>query len=80
MTPETALDNLAKAQDEVMERIGRSGLQGDCGPKLNEEKDAQYWYDQPGAPWAKLANEKPQGETLPYDVIMKMMADGKLAL
>jgi glycerol transport system substrate-binding protein len=80
VTPETALNNLAKAQDEIMERIGRSGLQGDCGPKLNPERDPKYWYDQPGAPWPKLANEKPQGKTMPYDQIMKEMLDGKLPL
>ena len=80
VTPETALNNLAKAQDAIMERIGRSGLQGDCGPKLNEERDPQYWYDQPGAPWPKLDNEKPQGVTMPYEEIMKEMLDGKLPL
>ena len=80
VTPEQALDNLAQAQDQVMERIGRSGLQGDCGPKLNPEKTAEYWFSQPGAPKPKLANEKPPGQTMPYDEIMKMMADGKLPL
>jgi glycerol transport system substrate-binding protein len=80
VTPETALNNLAKAQDRVMERIGRSGLQGKCGPKLNAEKDPSYWYKQPGAPWPKLANEKPPGKTMPYDQIMKAMLAGKLPL
>ena len=73
VTPETALNNLAEAQDKVMERIGASGMQGECGPKLNPEKDPDYWYKQPGAPWPKLANEKPQGKTMPYDQIMKEM-------
>jgi glycerol transport system substrate-binding protein len=80
VTPETALNNLAAAQDRIMERIGRSGLQGECGPKLNPEKDPQYWYDQPGAPKPKLANEKPPGKTMPYDEIMKAMLDGTLPL
>jgi glycerol transport system substrate-binding protein len=80
VTPETALNNLAKAQDRIMERIGRSGLQGKCGPKLNPERDPQYWYNHPGAPWPKLKNEKPQGKTMPYDQIMKEMLDGKLPL
>jgi glycerol transport system substrate-binding protein len=75
-----SLNNLAKAQDAVMERIGRSGLQGKCGPKLNAEKDPSYWYKQPGAPWPKLANEKPPGKTMPYDQIMKEMSAGKLPL
>ena len=74
------MDRLAKEKDQVMARIGRSGLQGDCGPKLNPRKRPDYWYDQPGAPKPKLANEKPPGQTIPYDEIMKMMADGKLPL
>ena len=80
VTPETALDNLAKAQDEVMERIGRSGLQGDCGPKLNPEKPAAEWLSDSHAPWKKLANEKPPGKTMPYDEIMKQMLSGELPL
>jgi len=74
VTVETAMDNLAREQDRVMERIGRSGAQGDCGPKLNEERDPQYWYDQPGAPKAKLANEKPQGVTVDYDELLATWA------
>jgi glycerol transport system substrate-binding protein len=80
VTPETALDNLAKAQDEVMERIGRSGLQGECGPKLNPEKPAAEWLSDAHAPWKKLANEKPPGKTMPYDEIMKQMLSGELPL
>ncbi len=77
VTPDTAMDNLAREMDRVMERIERSGVQGDCGPKLNPEQDAQYWYDQPGAPQAKLANEKPQGETIDYEVLLQHWKDGK---
>ena len=54
----------------MLERIERSGAQGDCGPKLGEEKDAQYWYDQPGAPKGPL-DEDPQGETVNYDELIK---------
>ena len=70
-TPQEALDGLAAAQDRMMARIERSGVQGECGPKLNEEKDPQYWLDQPGAPKPKLANEKPKGETVSYDELVK---------
>ncbi len=80
VTPEQALDNLAKAQDEVMDRIGRSGLQGECGPKLNPERDPQYWMSKGSAPWPKLANEKVPGKTMPYKKIMQDMLDGKLPL
>ncbi|MFE8071132.1 ABC transporter substrate-binding protein [Marinobacteraceae bacterium S3BR75-40.1] len=70
-SPQDALDGLAKAQDDVMKRLERAGVQGECGPKLNEERDAEYWLAQPGAPKAKLANEKPQGRTVPYDKLVE---------
>ncbi|MDN3683750.1 hypothetical protein QW180_05280 [Vibrio sinaloensis] len=56
------MDGLAKAQDRVLQRLERSGAQGECGPQLNPKKDREYWLSQPGAPKAKLANEKPQGK------------------
>ncbi|MBD1556307.1 carbohydrate ABC transporter substrate-binding protein [Vibrio sp. S9_S30] len=65
-TPQEAMDGLAKAQDKVLQRLERSKAQGECGPKLNPEKGAEYWLAQPGSPKAKLANEKPQGKTMAY--------------
>ena len=53
------------------QRLERSGVLGECGPKLNEPRDPQYWFDQPGAPKPKLANEKPKGETIAYDELLK---------
>jgi len=70
-TPQEAMDTLAQQQDRVLMRLERAGVQPTCGPKLNEERDAQYWLDQPGAPKPKLANEKPQGETVSYDELVK---------
>ncbi len=51
-------------------------LQGKLGPKLNEEKPAEYWYDKAEkdgnlAPQRKLANEKPPGITVDYDELIK---------
>jgi len=70
-TAQEALDSLCAEQERVLERIERSGVQGDLGPKLNEPQDAQVWLDAPGAPVAKLDNEKPQGETIAYDELIK---------
>ncbi len=70
-TPQEALDALCAEQEKVLERIERAGVQGDIGPKMNEEQDAQIWLDAPGAPVAKLENEKPQGETISYDELIK---------
>jgi glycerol transport system substrate-binding protein len=73
-TPQQAMDNLAIAQDRVMMRLERAGIQGDCGPRLNDERDASYWLNQPGAPKPQLDNEKPPGETIDYDVLMLQWA------
>ena len=70
-TPQEALDALCEEQERVMERIERAGVQGDIGPLLNEPQDPQIWLDAPGAPVAKLENEKPQGETISYDELIK---------
>jgi glycerol transport system substrate-binding protein len=70
-TPQEALDSLCAEQEKVLERLERAGVQGDIGPKMNEEKDAQEWLDAPGAPVATLENEKPQGETVSYDELIK---------
>ncbi|WGD29758.1 ABC transporter substrate-binding protein [Ancylobacter sp. WKF20] len=75
-TPQAAMDALAAAQDSVMERLERSGVQGECGPKLNAKKPMEYWVElakKEGnlAPQPKLANEKPKGETIDYDALIK---------
>ena len=70
-TAQEALDSLCAEQEKVMERIERAGVQGDLGPKMNEPQDAQVWLDEPGSPVAKLDNEKPQGETVAYDELIK---------
>jgi len=78
VTPDTAMDNLAVAQDRVMARLERAGVQGECGPQLNEERDEEYWLSQPGAPKPKLENEKPQGLTVKYDDLIQAWRDGKV--
>ena len=35
------MDALAAAQDEVLERLEKAGVQGDCGPKLNPKADGR---------------------------------------
>jgi len=66
-----ALDGLAAAQDKVMQRLERAKVQGECGPKLNTPREPEYWLAQPGSPKPKLANEKPQGQTVAYEQLLK---------
>ncbi|MEO0428191.1 MAG: ABC transporter substrate-binding protein [Pseudomonadota bacterium] len=70
-TAQEALDALCDAQERVLQRLERAGIQGDIGPKLNEEQDASVWLEQEGAPKAKLDNEKPAPETISYDELIK---------
>jgi glycerol transport system substrate-binding protein len=75
-TPQQAMDALAAAQDEVLARLERSGVQGACGPKLNPKQTAEFWFDKSAkdgniAPQRKLANEKPKGETIDYETLIK---------
>jgi glycerol transport system substrate-binding protein len=77
MSSQEAMDSLAAEQDRVMERLERAQVQKRCGPKLNEERDPQYWLSQPGAPKPKLDNEKPQGQTVAYDELIKTWEQGR---
>jgi glycerol transport system substrate-binding protein len=75
-TPQEAMNALASAQDEVLARLEKSGVQGACGPKLNKKETAEFWFaksekDGNFAPQRKLLNEKPQGETIDYDTLIK---------
>ncbi len=73
-TPQQAMDRLAEEMDTVMARMQRAdeagNVYGGCGPRLNEPKDASEWLGKADGPKAKLANEKPQGETVNYDELV----------
>ncbi|MEV4469168.1 ABC transporter substrate-binding protein [Nonomuraea salmonea] len=80
-TPQQSMDNLAKQQDDIMARLERlsrerEGYGGQCAPKLNPEQPAQYWFDQPGAPAPKLADERGKPETVDYDKLIATWKQG----
>ena len=70
VTPQAAMDSLAEQQDRVLERLARHDVMGECGPALNPESAPENWLARPGAPKARLANEKPQGITVSYDDLL----------
>ncbi len=76
-TPQEAMDALAEQQDRVLERLERANVMPHCGPKLNKPRDPEYWFSQPGAPKPKLANEKPKGETVPYEKLLQAWNEGR---
>ena len=79
-TPQEAMDSLCANQEQVMNRLERAGIQGDIGPKLNEEHDMDYWVEQAKengtiAPQPKKENEKEEPQTVSYDELVKSWAD-----
>jgi glycerol transport system substrate-binding protein len=74
-TPKEALDSLCADQEQVLQRLERAGIQGELGPKLNEERDPGYWLSQPGAPKAKLDNEEEPPKTVAYDELIQSWQD-----
>jgi glycerol transport system substrate-binding protein len=74
-TPQEAMDRLASEMDQTMARMQavdeQANTYGGCGPRLNEEKDPSEWLGKDNGPAAKLDNEKPQGETIAYEEIVK---------
>jgi len=76
-TPQAAMDNLAEEMDQVMGRLERAGM-AKCAPKLNAKMDPSKWLSDKSAPWKKLANEKPKGETIAYDTLLNAWKAGKV--
>ena len=74
-TPQEAMDRLAGEMDQVMARMQaadeQANVYGGCGPRLNEPKDPSEWLGKADGPKAKLDNEKPKGETIAYEEIVK---------
>jgi glycerol transport system substrate-binding protein len=74
-TPQQAMDRLAEQMDDIMGRMQaadeKNNVYHGCGPRLNEEKDPSEWLGKPEGPHAKLDNEKPKGETIAYEELIK---------
>jgi glycerol transport system substrate-binding protein len=81
-TPQEAMDSLAKQQDQVLARLERAKIGGDCAPKLNKEESAESWFAKSEggtrSPKPKLANEKPQGVTVDYDLLLTAWKENKV--
>jgi len=65
MTPEQAMNALAKAQDEMMEKLKLAKY----SPKLNPLKTKEEWYLQPDGPKGPKPRQKPV--TIQYDDLIK---------
>jgi glycerol transport system substrate-binding protein len=76
-TAQAAMDALCQAQEAVLQRLERAGVQGDIGPKLNPETSPEEWMKKGGAPKPKVANEKEKPVTVNYDELVKSWQDAK---
>jgi glycerol transport system substrate-binding protein len=72
-----AMDTLADQMDQLMSRLQRIGMKA-CSPKLNDKKAPTAWLSTTAAPWSKLANEKPKGETIAYDALLNAWKAGRV--
>ena len=82
MNPSSRTDAQQRA-DEIrvfqteLGRLERAGM-AHCAPKLNPKIDPNKWLSDKGAPWKKLANEKPKGETIAYETLLNAWKNGKV--
>jgi len=71
------MDSLATAMDQVLADLQGTGMQH-CTPKLNAKRDASKRLSSKGAPWQKLADEKPKGETIAYERLLQAWKEGRV--
>ena len=74
-TAQEAMDRLCAEQERVLERLERSGVLGDIGPRMNEPRDPEEWFAEAGAPKPRLESEDPQPITVNYDELVKSWQD-----
>ncbi len=67
---QTAMNNMAEEADNIMAELERKGM-AKCPPKLNKKQTMEFWSSKGTAPFPKLANEKPKGETWSYEDSIK---------
>ncbi len=70
-TPQEAMDNLARDQDAMMEKMKLKYY----SPKLNPVRDKEYWFKQPGGPKREI-KERGEAVTVPYDELIKIWKRG----
>jgi glycerol transport system substrate-binding protein len=76
-TPQAAMDSLAQEMDQVLARLQRAGMKA-CSPRLNPRTEPAKHLSDAAAPWKKLANEKPPGQTIPYDKLLAAWKEGRV--
>ena len=74
-TPQEAMDRLASEMDQVMARMQaadeKTALTAAAARALTKRESRLTGFRGPGSPKAKLQNEKPRGETIDYDTLIR---------
>ncbi len=65
VTPQEAMDNIASAMDDLMSKMNLPAH----SPVLNEEKTAEYWLSQSGAPKPERPDQQPK--TMSYEELVE---------
>jgi glycerol transport system substrate-binding protein len=76
-TPQAAMDSLALAMDDVLAELQVTGMRY-CTPRLNPRRAPSAYLSNKGAPWTKLAKEKPRGETIGYEQLLQAWKEGRV--
>jgi glycerol transport system substrate-binding protein len=63
--------------DQVLARLQRAGMKN-CSPRLNPRTEPTKHLSDTAAPWKKLPNEKPQGQTIPYEKLLQAWKEGRV--
>lgn len=77
LSPSKAMGQLAQQMDDVLGQLQRRGMMH-CTPKLNAKQRNDRYLTGKGAPWQALPNEKPPGETIPYERLLQAWKEGRL--
>ncbi|OYU45265.1 MAG: ABC transporter substrate-binding protein [Burkholderiales bacterium PBB4] len=76
-SPQKAMDALAHDLDGVLADLQRQGMQR-CTPRLNAPEEAARRLSRKGAPWQKMEEEKPHGETIAYEKLLQAWKEGRV--
>ncbi|MDP3650809.1 MAG: ABC transporter substrate-binding protein [Rhodoferax sp.] len=76
-TPQEAMDKLANEMDDVLTELQQAGMQH-CTPRMNPKLDPARRLSAKGSPWQQLKDEKPLGETIPYEKLLKAWKEGRV--
>ncbi|MDP2368134.1 ABC transporter substrate-binding protein [Rhodoferax sp.] len=76
-SPQAAMDALAQDMDGVLADLEQRGMKH-CAPRLNPKRDPAFYLSSKGAPWSKLADEKPPGATIAYERLLQAWREGRV--